>query len=141
MTRLLLFVLLLMVVQALQAQRIDSVHVFRLEVKEPLSTSTANSLAWKLHQQDAKHVSVRGGELGTVARTLKDYTPHKHQHRQLKDLSHVVMVFSNGRPLAFGITSDLGCVINFTARTEYRIHTWAEHVQVRAMLARLLLMQ
>ena len=48
------------------------------------------------------------------------------------------MAFSQGRPLAFGVTEDLGRVINFTARKEYRISSLMEHLTVRTILGKLL---
>jgi hypothetical protein len=48
------------------------------------------------------------------------------------------MVFSGGRPLVFGVTQDLERLINLTARQEYRISGWEEHLYIRSLLAKLL---
>ena len=120
------------------AQPIDSVHVFKKIATEAYTSASANALAWRLHRQNAPHRTVRGNDIGVVREALSDYKPSRHTYAPLADLTHLAIVFSGGRPVAFGVTGDLDRVINFTARTEYRISTWAEHLRVRALLATLL---
>ncbi len=120
------------------AQRIDSVHVFKKIPPAAYTSASANALAWRLHKEDAPHRTVRGKDIGTVREALSDYKPSRHTYAPLADLTHLAIVFSAGRPVAFGVTGDLDRVINFTARTEYRISTWTEHLRVRALLATLL---
>jgi hypothetical protein len=120
------------------AQAIDSVHVYARVAPAAHTSASANALAWRLYREGAPHRVVKGADLHIVAEALAEYRPARHISGPLEELSHVAMAFSGGRPVAFGITDDLGCVINFTGRTEYRISTWAQHVEVRALLARLL---
>jgi len=120
------------------AQPIDSVHVFKKIAAAAYTSASANALAWRLHQQNAPHRTVRGNDIGIVREALSDYEPSRHTYSALADLTHLAIAFSGGRPVAFGVTGDLDRVINFTARTEYRISTWAEHLRVRALLATLL---
>jgi hypothetical protein len=123
---------------ALSAQPMDSIHVYKRVPPGTYSSANANALAWKLHQQEATHRTLKGSELEVVREAMAEYRPQRHTHGALPGLSHVAMAFSGGRPVAFGVTDDLGRVINFTARTEYRISTWAEHLAVRALLSQLL---
>lgn len=122
----------------LSAQQLDSIHVYKRVPPGAYSSAKANALAWELHRQDAPHRTLKGGDLGAVHEAMDEYRPQRHTYASLPGLSHVAMAFSGGRPLAFGVTDDLGLVINFTARTEYRIYTWAQHLTVRAILSTLL---
>ena len=123
---------------ALSAQPMDSIHVYKRVPMGTYSSARANALAWQLHQQEAPHRTLKGSELDVVREAMAEYRPQRHTYGALPGLSHVAMAFSGGRPVAFGVTDDLGRVINFTARTEYRISTWAEHLAVRALLSQLL---
>lgn len=123
---------------ALSAQPMDSIHVYKRVPMGTYSSARANALAWQLHQQEATHRTLKGSELEVVREAMAEYRPQRHTYGALPGLSHVAMAFSGGRPVAFGVTDDLGRVINFTARTEYRISTWAEHLAVRALLSQLL---
>lgn len=120
------------------AQRMDSVHVFRKIPSAAYTSASANALVWRLHKENAPHRTVLGNDIGVVREALADYTPSRHTYSPLSDLTHLAIAFSGGRPVAFGVTGDLDRVINFTARTEYRISTWTEHLRVRALLATLL---
>lgn len=121
-----------------QTQRIDSLHVFPRITPSAYTSASANALVWKLHQRNAEHRTVKGADMGTVTQALANYQPMRHTYGPLPDLTHLAIVFTGGRPVAFGVTGDLDRVINFTARTEYRISTWSEHIRVRALLAKLL---
>ncbi|HEY0976923.1 MAG TPA: hypothetical protein VGE21_05590 [Flavobacteriales bacterium] len=136
MRALFLFVFLLLS-DLLCAQRMDSIHVFKRIPAGSYTSASANALAWKLHKEDAPHRSLKGDDLDVAEEAMAQYKPHRHTSGPLPELSHVAIVFSGGRPVAFGVTDDLDRVINFTARTEYRISTWSEHLTVRALLARL----
>jgi hypothetical protein len=48
------------------------------------------------------------------------------------------MVFSGGRPMVLGVTRDLDRLINLTARREYRLSGWEDHVYIRSLVAKLL---
>ena len=121
------------------AQRIDSVHVYRKSWEGTISSARANAMVWRLHREDAAYTALKGSELITVAETMRTYRPSRHTFGELKDLEYLAMVFSGGRPLAFGVTEDLDVLINFTARTEYHIASFSDHVRVRALLAKLIL--
>ncbi len=123
---------------ALCAQTMDSIHVYERVPPGQYTSAAANALAWKLHQGNARHRSLQGGELDVVREALAQYKPQRHTYTALPGLSHVAMVFVGGRPVAFGVTSDLERVINFTARQEFRISSIGEHLAVRAVLAKLL---
>lgn len=131
--------LFLLLTGLLSAQRMDSVHVFKRVPEASYTSASANALAWKLHQDNAPHRSLKGEDLGIVGEAMAQYKAQRHIYGALPELSHVAIVFSGGRPVAFGVTDDLDRVINFTARTEYRISTWSEHLTVRALLARLVM--
>ena len=101
------------------------------------TSASANAQAWDLHRRRAHHRTVKGGDMALVQEAMGIYRPLRHQSGRLQELTHVAMVFSGGRPTALGVADDLGRVIDFTARKEYRISTVAEHLQVRALLSRL----
>ncbi len=124
---------------SMAAQRIDSVHVYKKSWEGSISSAKANAMVWKLHREDAPYTTLKGSELATVTETMKTYKPSRHTFGELKELEHLAMVFSGGRPLAFGVTDDLDVLINFTARTEYHISSFSDHVRVRALLAKLIL--
>lgn len=123
--------ILLAITTMVSAQRMDSIHVFRRIPAGAYTSASANALAWRLHKTHAPHRSIKSHELVPVREAIARYTPQRHTHGALPHLSHVAMVFSGGRPVAFGVTEGLDRVIDFTARTEYRIDTWAEHLTVR----------
>ncbi|MBX2978092.1 MAG: hypothetical protein KF905_02260 [Flavobacteriales bacterium] len=122
----------------LAAQELDSVHVYERVAEGNYNSAEANALAWRLHQQDAPHRTVKGSDMEVVGSILNEYSPQRHTYGPLPQLSHVAMAFKGGRPVAFAVADDLGFVINLTARKEYRISTWSEHLTVRALLSRLL---
>ncbi len=123
---------------SLCAQPMDSIHVYKRVPAGAYTSANANALAWQLHRSDAPHRTLKGSELDVVREAMDEYRPQRHTYGTLSDLTHVAMAFSGGRPVAFGVSDDLGRVINFTARTEYRISTWSQHLTVRALLSRLL---
>ena len=120
------------------AQHIDSIHVFQRLPDGQWTSAAAHAFAWKLHHQKAPFRSLRGAEIAEAKEAKALYTPERHTYGPIPELTHVAMVFTGGRPTALGVTDDLDRVINFTARKEYRISSISEHVQVRALLARLL---
>ena len=105
----------------LQAQRLDSVHVFNKLPPGDYTSASANALAWKLDRERAPYRAITGDAMATVAEAMKSYQPDKHTYRDLPTLTHVAMGWSGGRPIAFGVADDMDLVINFTARTEYRV--------------------
>lgn len=121
------------------SQSLDSVHVYRTIPTVTYTSASANALAWRLHNEHAPHRTVKGSQLSSASEALSNYKPVRHAPGKLEGLAHVAIAFSNGRPVAFGVTEDLGLIINFTARMEYRISSMAEHVRVRALLARMML--
>ena len=121
------------------AQRIDSVQVFPRLAQGHYSSASANAEAWKLYRAKGAHRTLSGSQMAEVEGVLEQYQPSTHVYGPLDDLTHLAMAFSGGRPVALGVTADLGRVINFTARREYRISTWSEHVMVRALLVKLLM--
>jgi hypothetical protein len=121
------------------AQRIDSVHVYQRLAASGFTSASANAQAWRSHRDGAKYRVLMGSQMAEVETALEQYKPTTHVYGSLNDLGYLAMAFSGGRPFAMGVTRDLDRVINFTARKEYRISTWAEHVYVRALLAKLLL--
>ncbi len=138
MHRLSLFVVLFLLALASGAQHIDSVHVFKWEPDGRQTVASAHTLGWRLHLEKAPHTTLKGGELSTVTEAIRTYKPVKQVPGPLPDLRHIAMVFSGGRPMVFGVTQDLERLINLTARREYRISGWEEHVYIRSLLAKLL---
>jgi len=121
------------------AQRIDSVQVFPRLAQGHYSSASANAEAWQLYRAKGTHRTLSGSQMTEVEGVLEQYQPSTHIFGPLDELTHVAMAFSGGRPVALGVTADLGRVINFTARKEYRISTWSEHVKVRALLVKMLM--
>jgi hypothetical protein len=122
----------------LSAQPMDSIHVFQRIPSSVHTSAKANTLAWQLHRTNAPHRTLKGNDLVIVREAMGEYRADRHTYTELPDLTHVAMAFSQGRPLAFGVTEDLGRVINFTARKEYRISSLMEHLTVRTILGKLL---
>lgn len=120
------------------AQPLDSIHVYERVPAGVYTSAKANALAWNLHRAGAPHRTLKGSELGVVREAIDEYRQQRHTYGALPNLSHVAVAFSGGRPMAFGVTDDLDRVVNFTARTEYRISTLSEHLAVRALLMRLM---
>lgn len=137
--RIYIWIAMLVLAQMVQAQQLDSVHVFRTVPGVVYTSATANTLAWRLHNEHAEHRTVKGSQLTNATEALANYRPVRHSPGKLEELSHVAIAFSNGRPVAFGVTEDLGRIINFTARVEYRISSMSEHIRVRALLAKMML--
>jgi len=122
---------------AISAQQMDSIHVYRRVPVASCTSAKANAMAWDLFRQGAPHRTLMGSELNAVHAAMGEYRSHRHTYATLPGPTHLAMAFSGGRPLAFGVTEDLGLVVNFTMRTEYRITTWTQHLAVRAILSRL----
>ncbi|HPF90916.1 MAG: hypothetical protein H6590_09195 [Flavobacteriales bacterium] len=120
------------------AQPIDSIHVFARLPAGAWTSASANAQAWKLHRDHAPHRTVKGKDIAIVREAMELYRPERHTFGPLPDLSHVAMLYSGGRPVVLGVDDDLGRVIDLTSRKEYRISTVSEHLQVRALLARLM---
>ena len=124
-----------------QAQQLDSIHIFNKLPPGHYTSASANALAWKLDREHAPYRAIKGDAMATVAEAMKSYQPNKHTYRDLPTLSHVAMAWFGGRPIAFGVADDMDLVINFTARTEYRISGMTDRIRVRALIAGMLLTQ
>ena len=123
------------------AQPIDSLHVFGTLPSGSYTSASANAMAWKLHREHAEHTVVKGTELAAATEALKVYTPMPHTYGPLPGLSNVIMAYSGGRVFALGVANDLDLVINFTARTEYRISSYIDHLSVRVILLKVLMVK
>ncbi|MBS1580950.1 MAG: hypothetical protein JST66_02000 [Bacteroidetes bacterium] len=121
--------------------RIDSVHVFKQVPPGAYTSASANAMAWQLHRSNAAYSTVKGGELAALTEALQGYTPGRHTFAPLPGLTHLAMAYAGGRLLAFGVADDMDLVIDFTARTEYRISSFADRLRVRAVLVKVLLME
>ncbi len=121
-----------------RSQDIDSIHVFERLPATKWTSARANAHAWALHRGNARHRTVKGADIGIVREAMALYKPQRHTYGPLPELTHVAMLFTGGRPVALAVDDDLGRVIDLTSRKEYRISTVAQHVQVRALLARLM---
>ena len=119
------------------AQRIDSIHVFRQLPSRQCTSATANATAWALYRKNATYTAAKGERMATASEAMKSYTPLRHSFRPLPTLQHLAMGWSGGRPFTLGVADDLDLVINFTARTEYRISGMTDRIRVRALLARM----
>ncbi len=120
-----------------QAQRIDSIHVFTQLPPGPYNSASANATAWALYRKNAAFTTVKGERMATASEAMRSYTPLRHNFRPLPTLQHLAMGWSGGRPFTLGVADDLDLVINFTARTEYRISGMTDRIRVRALLARM----
>lgn len=121
------------------AQAIDSVHVFDALPEDVYTSASANAKAWMLHRTDAHHVTLKGEEIGIVREGFAHYKPVPHRSGPVPGLRHLAMMFTNGRPTAMGLTEDLERLINFTARSEYRLSSMSDHVKIRMILAELVI--
>ena len=133
----LLLILSLLLATVVQAQRIDSLHVFKQLPPGIYTSASANAMAWLLYRRDAAFTTVKGERMATASEAMKSYTPRRHNFRPLPGLQHLAMGWSGGRPFTLGVADDLDLVINFTARTEYRISGMTDRIRVRALLARM----
>lgn len=138
MDRMVLLALLVPLALAVKAQRIDSVHVFKWKADGRQTAASAHTLGWHLHLSKAPYTTLKGAEIATVTEAIGTYKPVRNVPGPLPDLGHLAMVYYGGRPVVFGVTEDLERLINLTARREYRISGWEEHVYIRALLAKLL---
>ncbi len=130
-------IILFLLVAPLQAQRIDSIHVFKQLPSGHYTSASANAMAWQLYRGNAAFTVVKGERMATAAEAMKSYTVQRHNFRDLPSLTKVAMGFSGGRPFTLGVADDMDLVINFTARTEYRISGMTDRIRVRALLARM----
>lgn len=135
---LMLGLVLLLTVWDASAQRIDSIHVFKEIPPGKYTSASANAMAWLLYHKDAAYTVVRGERIVTVGEAMKSYAPARHSYRDLPGLQYLAMAWSGGRPFTLGVADDLDLVINFTARTEYRISGMTDRIRVRALLARMM---
>ena len=123
----------------IMAQQLDSVHVYQWKADGQQTVASAHTLGWRLHNEKAPYTTLKGAELATVTEAMASYEPSRPLHGPLPDLVHLGMVFSGGRPMVFGVSEDLERMINLTARREYVISSWSEHLHVRAFLAKMFL--
>ncbi len=121
-----------------QSHRIDSLHVFKKLPPGKYTSATANAMAWKLEREHAPYTVVKGQQMNTAGEAFKSYAPTRHIFRELPGLQHLAMGWSGGRPFTLGVADDLDLVINFTARTEYRISGMTDRIRVRALIARMM---
>jgi hypothetical protein len=131
------FALFLLLAGTASAQRIDSIHVFKQLPPGQYTSAMANATAWTLYQKHAAYAAVSGERMAIASEAMKSYTPLRHNFRPLPGLQYLAMGFSGGRPFTMGVADDLDLVINFTARTEYRISGVTDRIKVRALLARM----
>lgn len=75
--------------------------------------------------------------MSTATEAMQSYAPGRHTFRELPGLQHLAMGWSGGRPFTLGVADDMDLVINFTARTEYRISGMTDRIRVRALMARM----
>ena len=129
---------LFMGVGAVQAQRIDSIHVFKQLPPGKYTSASANATAWKLYRNHAPFTVVKGQQMSTAGEAMKSYAPDRHIFRELPGLEHLAMGWSGGRPFTLGVADDMDLVINFTAGTEYRISGMTDRIRVRALIARMM---
>lgn len=120
------------------AQRIDSIHVFKRLPPGEYTSASANAMAWKLYRDHAPYTGVKGQQMTTAGEAMNSYAPARHDFRRLPSLEHLAMGWSGGRPFTLGVADDMDLVINFTARTEYRISGMTDRIRVRALIARML---
>ena len=123
------------------AQQIDSVHVFEDIPPGQYTAGSAHALVWKLHREHAPFRSIGKDHMSTLAETLGSYRPNNYKHAALPGLQYVAMAFTKTGLQAIGVADDLGLIVNFTVGREYRISSLSEHVAVRAVLARALLLE
>ena len=121
-----------------QSQRIDSIHVFKKLPPGKYTSASASAMAWKLDRNKAPYTVVKGQQMSTAGEAMKSYAPDRHIFRELPGLQHLAIGWSGGRPFSLGVADDLDLVINFTARTEYRISGMTDRIRVRALIARML---
>lgn len=130
-------IILVLLTAPATAQRIDSIHVFKQLPQGHYTSASANATAWALYRKNTAFTVVKGERMSTASEAMKSYTPLRHNFRPLPGLQHLAMGWSGGRPFTLGVADDMDLVINFTARTEYRISGMTDRIRVRALLARM----
>ncbi len=119
------------------AQRIDSLHIFKQLPPGRYTSASANAMAWQLYRSNAACTAVKGDRMATARDAMTSYTPERHSFRDLPHLYRLGMAWSGGRPFTIGVMDDLDVIINFTARTEYRVVGTTDRLRVRALLAKM----
>ncbi|MBS1945157.1 MAG: hypothetical protein JST98_08175 [Bacteroidetes bacterium] len=94
-------------------------------------------MAWALFRKGAAFTNVKGARMATATEAMKSYAPLRHNFRPLPGLQYLAVGFSGGRPFTMGVADDMDLIINFTARTEYRISGMTDRIRVRALLAKM----
>lgn len=128
---------LLLLVRPASAQQIDSIHVFKHLPPGAYTSASANAMAWALFRNGAAFAPVKGARMATAGEAMKSYAPLRHNFRPLPGLQYLAVGFSGGRPFTMGVADDMDVIINFTARTEYRISGMTDRIRVRALLAKM----
>ncbi len=128
---------LLLLARPVSAQQIDSIHVFKQLPAERYTSASANAMAWALFRKGAAFTNVKGARMATATEAMKSYAPLRHNFRPLPGLQYLAVGFSGGRPFTMGVADDMDLIINFTARTEYRISGMTDRIRVRALLAKM----
>ncbi len=82
--------------------------------------------------------TLKGSGSDAVRDALAEQLQQWHTYGAMPGFSEVAMAFSGARPVASGVTDDLGRMIDPTACKVFRISTCVEYLALRALLSQLL---
>ena len=129
-----LMLLVCWMVSASQAQRIDSVHIFRTLPEQRYNSASAATMAWRLQQQRAPFATVTGEAIERMNDALAERPVQRHQTRDLPSLAHLGMLYTRGGIHVVGIMRDGDMLVDLTSRREVHIDDWSDRLQVRTLL-------
>jgi hypothetical protein len=130
-------VLWILIAQAIQAQAIDSVRIFKSIPRAGYSTSLAETTGWKLQRSGAPYVSVGASDLQGLNEQLEKRRPVKHTHTQLPGLTHIGFIYLDKAAHVFCLADEEGLIIDLTARRQFRLEDWTDRMKLRAALVAL----
>lgn len=116
------------------AQRIDSVRIFRAIPTTAYNTSSAESMAWRLHRERAAFVAIPRSAMDKVNQALTRKRPAKHVHRGLPSLSHLGFAFIGKDAHVVAITEDLSLLVDLTGRRQVPLSDPLDRLALKAYL-------
>lgn len=123
-----------LLVFALPAQHIDSVHVFRTLPAGDYTSATAEGMAWRLHRSHAAYVTLGPSVLENLNEELARHRPAEHDQAKLPSLAYLGLTYSHGAVHVACILGDLEAVVDLTARREFRMADWSDRLKLKGLL-------
>ncbi len=127
------FLLLIACVGKTQAQRLDSVHVFRAALGTKCTTAKAEANAWKCQRSRTSYLSIAGSEVQAINEALSTAKLDKHKPGQL-EVAGLGFGYAKGAMHAFAITAGAEKVIDLTTRREFVLTGLSDRLKLKALL-------